>query len=57
MTEDPLQRPTFDEILSALKGVRRDAERMKAEAEKATLAAFVMPELEPDPESLTMNTL
>ena len=57
MTEDPLQRPTFDEILSALKGVRKDAERMKAEAEKATLAAFVMPELEPDPESLTMNTL
>ena len=55
--EDPLQRPTFDEILSALKGVRRDAERMKAEAEKATLAAFVMPELEPDPESLSMNTL
>ena len=57
VAEDPLQRPTFDEILSALTVVRRDSERMKEEAEMATPAALVMSELEPDPESLSMNTL
>ena len=57
VAEDPLQRPTFDEVLSALEVVRRDAERMKEEAAvAATPTTFVMPELEPDPETLSMNT-
>ena len=54
VAEDPLQRPTFDEVLSALEVVRRDAERMNEAT--ATPAVYVMPELEPDPETLSMNT-
>ena len=57
VAEDPLQRPTFDEVLKSLKDVRRDALRMKGEpAAAAASEMFVMHELEPDPESLTMNT-
>ena len=38
VAEDPLQRPTFDEVLSALEGMQRDAERMKEEAALAAAA-------------------
>ena len=40
--EDPLQRPTFDEILSALEVVRRDAERRIAETAATAAAAVLM---------------
>ena len=47
VAEDPQQRPTFDEVLFALEGVRRDLEQMKGEWAKAALAK---PGLEPDPD-------
>ena len=39
VAEDPLQRPTFDEVLKALENVRRDAERRIAESAAAAAAA------------------
>ena len=59
VAEDPLQRPTFDEVLYALDGVRRDAERFQeGPAMAAASAKFAMPEMEPDPdESSAMNSL
>ena len=57
VAEDPLQRPTFDEVLSALEVVRRDALRMKGEPSAAVASEMcVMHELEPDPESMSTNT-
>ena len=60
VAEDPLQRPTFDEVLYALNGVRRDAEQQVKEEPTAAAEAsgmFAIPELEPDPdESSAMNS-
>ena len=41
VAEDPLQRPTFDQVLKALELVRRDSERMKEEAAVAAVSSSV----------------
>ena len=58
VAENPLNRPTFDEVLKILEIVWRDLEPTKrvAEAPVAAAAVFVMPEPEPSDPKSYMNT-
>ena len=54
VAEDPLKRPTFDEVLFGLEGVRRDSEQRKGAtvASAAASVACVGPELGARPDEL-----